>query len=129
MHYTSIATVLAACLSLAVADTTTSTSTLTKTITITQCNPTVTNCPGRANSTTSTWYPVSNSTSAAATAVYSNTTTAYVAHTSTAGAVLTLSASSAPTGGNTVTTSGGNGLFVHSGLLLGAVGAGLALLA
>ncbi|KAM7207681.1 hypothetical protein V8F20_001948, partial [Naviculisporaceae sp. PSN 640] len=64
-------------------ETTTSTSTLTKTVTVTQCNPSISACPGYAESTAAPTtssivhsYPLKNSTSSVVypTGGYSNHT-------------------------------------------------------
>ncbi|RKU42124.1 hypothetical protein DL546_003886 [Coniochaeta pulveracea] len=138
-------------------DTTTSTSTMTQTVTITSCNPTITNCPGRTSSTSSTsstlaiittssssssstasstpsaspstWsYPLSNSTTVAGPTAYSNTTTfvAPTLSTSTSVVIIPTTTGSSP---STVPTSGAGALFAKSGLLMGVLGAGIAILA
>lgn len=117
--------------------TTTSTQTMTRTVTITECNPTATNCPGRTSTlteTSTTWtFPLSNSTSSTATAG----PTAGISS-----SFIVPSASSKPTKSDEGETTPGEtqppaslptgaaaGLFVQPMVLLGAVGAGLALLA
>jgi hypothetical protein len=142
MQFTSIISILAACASLVAAQdgTTTSTSTMTQTLTITQCNPTVTNCPGRNTSTSTTstsssssvWsYPLSNSTVSAGPTAYPNTTVVVVPtikSTSTSTVVATTSPGKTgpPT---TLPTSGARALIAQSGLLMGVLGAGIAILA
>ncbi|KAK5658789.1 hypothetical protein OQA88_1601 [Cercophora sp. LCS_1] len=134
MQIKNIFTVLAAGLTLASATkpvdveediTTTSTSTMTQTVTITECNPTNTACPG--------YWPKTNSTSAAPTWFHNATSWAIPTGTGKPAVIQTsIVSTAAPTKPATtvpVTTSGANGLFLQSGLLLGIVGAGVALIA
>ncbi|KAK1769740.1 hypothetical protein QBC33DRAFT_513221 [Phialemonium atrogriseum] len=146
MQLSSIFTLLAAGLAFVAAEegTTTSTSTMTKTVTITQCNPTLTDCPARSTSAPSysassiRSFPLSNSTSTAYPTAYYNTSSTYVAPSSypvvtqTYVVVPTASESESASASSTATTvpqSGAGGLLVQSGLLLGVLGAGVALLA
>ncbi|KAL1903335.1 hypothetical protein Sste5346_000620 [Sporothrix stenoceras] len=118
--------------------TTTSTISMTQTITITRCNPSVTNCPAnRHNTTTSTHWPVSNTSTVAWPTSYHNKTTSHHA-TATGGSsgaastvvVLSSSPAGAPSSSpSTATTSGAQGLFIQSGLLLGGLAAAIAILA
>lgn len=140
MQLTSIFTFLAVGLSFVAAteDTTTSTSTMTKTVTITQCNPTATNCPAQTESeypvsTSSSVYvpsyPAYNSTTAGPTGYPNATAThaptnSYPAVTETSVVIPT----AAPTSTD-VPASGSRGLFIQSGLMMGVLGAGIALLA
>ncbi|KAM7224455.1 hypothetical protein V8F06_000236 [Rhypophila decipiens] len=124
-------------------ETTTSTSTLTKTVTVTQCNPTISACPGYEASTTAPAssssivksYPVLNSTSSVVypTGGYSNHTSSfYTAPTSAGYPVETTGATPtypAQPPASSIAEAGSGSVFVHSGLLLGIVGAGVALLA
>ncbi|GAB1310332.1 hypothetical protein MFIFM68171_00542 [Madurella fahalii] len=136
MQLKSIIAVLAAGLSMVAAEvdsTTTSTQTLTKTVTITECNPTATNCPGRTETTTSTtttWtFPLSNSTSTVGPTASSSfiLSSSRPVITGTSGQVIpTGSQTQAPT---SIATAGAAGLFIQPALLLGALGAGVALLA
>ncbi|EJT81494.1 hypothetical protein GGTG_01472 [Gaeumannomyces tritici R3-111a-1] len=131
--------------------TTTSTATMTRTITITTCNPEVSNCPGRTSSTSSsssistavntttssvmstssTYYPTANLTSAFP--VPSKNATSYMPHAPTK--IVTTGGTSlppAPTLTPPVTLpvgSGGSAVFFQSGLMLGLLGAGVAILA
>ncbi|KAK1755314.1 hypothetical protein QBC47DRAFT_402658 [Echria macrotheca] len=129
MQFKSIIAVLAASLSLAMADediTTTSTQTLTKTLTITECNPSYTACPGwKTNSSVSaapTGWPSKNSTGWA----YPTGTKPSTIETVPVVVVPTIS-KTAPTA--PVATGAAGSLFVQSGLMLGLLGAGVALVA
>ncbi|EPE10364.1 hypothetical protein F503_05459 [Ophiostoma piceae UAMH 11346] len=122
-----------------ISGTTTSTLSMTQTITITRCNPTVTNCPAnRHNTTTSTFYPASNTSTVAWPTTYHNKTTAtHVASTGgfTKSTPIVISSatipatSTAPAATSEVSTSGAQSLFVQSGLLLGGLAGAIALLA
>ncbi|CAK7243542.1 MAG: hypothetical protein STHCBS139747_005067 [Sporothrix thermara] len=136
---------------ISISGTTTSTISMTQTITITRCNPTVTNCPAnRLNTTTttltsSTHWPVSNtSTVAWPTSYHNQTTSSKVVSTGgfTSVAVPTVVvppvtpavvAPSAPAPATAtpskVNTSGAQGLFIQSGLLMGGLAAAIAILA
>ncbi|KAL8370748.1 hypothetical protein RB595_000887 [Gaeumannomyces hyphopodioides] len=134
--------------------TTTSTATMTRTITITSCNPEVSNCPGRTSSTTSsssststfvntttsstimstssTYYPTANLTSAFP--VPSKNSTSYMPPVPTKIATASggVSLPPAPTVTPPVTIpvgSAGSAVFFQSGLMLGLLGAGVAILA
>jgi hypothetical protein len=144
MQLTSIFTFLAVGLSFVAATedtTTTSTSTMTKTVTITQCNPTASNCPAQTESeypvstevsSSSAYvpsYPAYNSTTAGPTGYPNATATlqptnSYPAVTETSVVIPT----AAPTSTD-VPASGSRGLFIQSGLMMGVLGAGIALLA
>ncbi|CAK7265557.1 hypothetical protein SEPCBS119000_001579 [Sporothrix epigloea] len=125
-------------ISTAVSGTTTSTISMTQTITITRCNPSITNCPAHRHNTTTTHWPVSNTSTVAWPTSYYNKSTPVVIPTGTgAGAVVsstvviiappsTAAASSAPA---SVSTSGAQGLFIQSGLLMGGLAAAIAILA
>ncbi|AEO70292.1 14fcb5d2-2364-4a3f-add8-e75531ce234b [Thermothielavioides terrestris] len=143
MQFKSIVAVLATGLSFVAAvepdSTTTSTQTLTKTVTITQCNPTVTNCPARTSTTTTTttsWsFPLYNSTSSvgptASAPFIPSSSAPVVAPTvipSSAGGQAPSANPTAP-GSTAIPTGGAGSLFVQPALLLGAIGAGVALLA
>jgi len=133
----------------------TSTSTMTQTVTITQCNPTVSNCPGFTTTSSSTpsstiipttsseviittsspvpSYPVSNSTvPIGPTGGYSNSSS-YVVPSSKPPVFETSTVVVEPTQPNTapsaIPTAAAAGVFVQSGLLLSVLGAGVALLA
>lgn len=120
-------------------ETTTSTSTLTKTVTVTQCNPTISACPGYGETTTSTTssivhsYPLKNSTSSVVYPTggyYNHTSSFYTAPTSAGYPVETSGPSPtypAKPPATSVTESGSGAVFVQYGLLF--VGAGMALLA
>ncbi|CAK7223371.1 hypothetical protein SCUCBS95973_005155 [Sporothrix curviconia] len=125
-----------------VSGTTTSTISMTQTITITRCNPTVTNCPAnRQNTTTSssTHWPVSNTSTVAWPTSYHNKTTtskatATGAGTGAASTVVVLPSTTAPAATtastpSSVNTSGAQGLFIQSGLLMGGLAAAIAILA
>jgi hypothetical protein len=139
MLASSFLTILAAGVSLVAANdaadvsisgTTTMTSTLVQTITITKCNPAVKSCPGATTTTTSTssWY-VSNSTTTEGPTAYHNTTTLPTGKPSTQ---VTLP-SSPPTGRPSTSTppvpGAAGASYVQTGVLLGAVGLTMALLA
>lgn len=137
MQFKNIIAILAAGLSMVAAEidsTTTSTQTLTKTVTITECNPTATNCPGRTETTTSTtttWtFPLSNSTSTVGPTVSSSyiLSSSRPVVTGTEGQVIPTGSQTVPTTTG-ITTAGAGGLFIQPALLLGALGAGVALLA
>lgn len=125
----------------AISGTSTSTVQMTQTITITRCNPTVTNCPAtRHNTTTSTYYPASNTSTVAWPTTYSNKTSSHVASTggfkSTSVALTTVAASTAAattapaaTTSGSVATSGAQTLFIQSGLLMAGLAGAIALLA
>jgi len=125
MQFKSIFTFVAVGLSLVMADdeTTTSTSTMTQTVTITQCNPTATSCPGHS---TTTPYPVTNSTVSVHPSVYHNSSS-IVIYTSKPTLVQTTGPSKSTT--TAVATAGASGLFLQSGLLLTVLGAGMAIVA
>lgn len=106
--------------------TTTSTSTMTQTVTITECNPTNTACPG--------YLPKTNSSSYAAPTWFHNATSWAVPTGTGKPTVIQTSVVSTvvptkPATTSPLTTSGANGLFLQSSLLLGLVGAGVALIA
>ncbi|KAB5580723.1 hypothetical protein GE09DRAFT_1083357 [Coniochaeta sp. 2T2.1] len=140
MQFKGIFTILAACASIVAAQdgTTTSTSTMTQTVTITQCNPSVTNCPGKTTSSSSSvvtpsssWsYPLSNSTVSAGPTSYPNTTVIVSPTKSTStSVVIATTGSPTKTGPATLPTSGARALIAQSGLLMGVLGAGIAILA
>ncbi|EHA48928.1 hypothetical protein MCOR27_003782 [Pyricularia oryzae] len=116
--------------------TTTSTSTMTRTVTITQCNPSITNCPGRNTSSTTAAAPttiVSSANLTSAMPTPSKNSTGYVQptlspKTSTAGVVLPSTAPQPPVA-TVPPTAAGTSVFVQSGLMLGVLGAGIAILA
>jgi len=133
MQFKSIFTILAAGLSLVMANapaedediTTTSTSTMTMTVTITECNPTATDCPAGH-------WPKPNSTvSAQPTWVHHNASSwAVPTHKPTAieTSVIVVTPTKAKTS-TPIPTSGAAGLFIQSGLMLSLLGAGVALVA
>lgn len=124
MQFKSLFVILAAGLSVAMAgeekDTTvTSTSTQTRTLTITECEPSNTACPG---------YWTKNST-VSAHPTYSKNSTDWAYPT---GGKVTETKPIATSPAKTtapIPTAGAGGLFVQSGLLLGVLGAGIALVA
>ncbi|KAK4185520.1 hypothetical protein QBC35DRAFT_301118 [Podospora australis] len=150
MQFKSFFAVLAAGLSMVAAQgaeediTTTQTSTLTQTqtVTITQCNPTVSNCPGFVASSTETttstvtsWtFPLSNSSSTVGpTAVYSSkatllTSRPVITQTSFVDVPGASSTGSGPASSSPATAGAGS-LFIQPAILLGVLGAGVALLA
>ncbi|TLD29357.1 hypothetical protein PspLS_03778 [Pyricularia sp. CBS 133598] len=117
--------------------TTTSTSTMTRTITITQCNPSITNCPGRNTSTSAPAAPTTsivtsaNLTSAMPTP--SKNSTGYVQPTlspkTTTAVVVLPSGAPQPPAATVPPTGAGTSVFVQSGLMLGVLGAGIVILA
>jgi hypothetical protein len=152
MQLTSIVAVLAAGLSLAVAQaadpvtgTTSSTTTIYQTVTVTRCNPEVTNCPASTPSASPTLSPVVHN-AVNTTSSMTTSTTFYSAHNSTRSAGptgtghftnATSSTRSSNSPGSTGTdssaspipTAGAAGRFVQTSLMLGLVAAGVAILA
>ncbi|KAH8878658.1 hypothetical protein GQ53DRAFT_82491 [Thozetella sp. PMI_491] len=140
MQITRIFAVLATGLAFAAAQddietTTTSTQTLTQYVTITKCNPTVTNCPARTNSSTvapttsSVWSYSKNSTVSSGPTAYPNSTSTYVAPTSKTPVTQTTAVSPSKSSATTVPTGAAGSLFVQSGLMAGVLGVAVALLA
>ncbi|KAK1829842.1 hypothetical protein QBC39DRAFT_121510 [Podospora conica] len=134
MQFKAIFTFIAAGLSLVSAtkpddvDTTTTstqTSTMTMTLTVTQCAPGVSSCPGA--------WPAKNHTATVPSWHHDNSTTVVVIPTGgsptaiitgPAGGVVPTKSAPAP-----VATGAASGLVFQSGLMLGVLGAGIALLA
>lgn len=84
------------------------------------------------NSTTSAYYPTSNSTTHLGPTAYPNTTSSFVVPTTyptLSSVVSTTQAPVPPTSATTVPTSGAGLVSVKSGLLMGVLGMGAALLA
>ena len=153
MQFKSLFVALAAGLSVASAyetvsvdETTTSTSTLYKTVTVTQCNPSISACPGYEASTSTTLssavqssYPVYNSTSAVVypTGGYSNhTSSIYYSKPTASGPGGYPIGTPAPSGtqpvsppASSIAQGAAGSLVVQSGLLLSILGAGMAILA
>jgi len=138
MQFKAIFTFIAAGLSLVSATkpedvdsttTSTQTSTMTMTLTVTQCAPGVSNCPGA--------WPGKNQTATVPSWHHSNSTTVIVIPTGSGGgggsptAVKTTGAGVIPTKSapSPVATGAASGLVFQSGLMLGVLGAGVALLA
>lgn len=136
MQFKAIFTFIAAGLSLVsatkpegdvdVTTTSTQTSTMTMTLTVTQCAPGVSSCPGA--------WPGKNQTATVPSWHHSNSTTVVVVptgggsptaiKTTGAGGVVPTKSAPAP-----VATGAASGLVFQSGLMLGVLGAGVALLA
>ncbi|CAP69269.1 uncharacterized protein PODANS_1_9350 [Podospora anserina S mat+] len=148
MQFKSFFTVLAAGLTMMVAAeediTTTETSTLTQTqtVTITQCNPTISNCPGHtttsvetSTSTLTTWtFPLSNSTISVgptATSKFSIITSRpVVTETSIVEVPEEPTGTTPAPAESSVVEGAAAGLAAsHATVLLGVLGAGIALLA
>ncbi|KAK0670352.1 hypothetical protein QBC41DRAFT_345537 [Cercophora samala] len=147
MQFKTFFTVLAAGLTMMVAAeediTTTETSTLTQTqtVTITQCNPTISNCPGHtttsvetSTSTLTTWaFPLSNSTVTAGPTASSKFTlvTSRPVVTQTSIVEVDEPTGTTPSPAESSVVEGGAGGLLASPVtvLLGVLGAGIALLA
>jgi len=144
MQFKSLFTILAAGLSMMVAAeediTTTETSTLTQTqtVTITQCNPTISNCPGHTTTSTSTststlttWtFPLSNSTIPVGPTATSKLTLITSRPVITQTSIVEVPEPSSPAATTSIATAGAGGLLVQpAAVLLGVLGAGMALLA
>jgi hypothetical protein len=134
MQFKAIFTFIAAGLSLVSATkpedvdsttTSTQTSTMTMTLTVTQCAPGVSSCPGA--------WPGKNETATAPSWHHGNSTTVIVVPTGGGSptAIKTTGAGVVPTKSAPapVATGAASGLVFQSGLMLGVLGAGVALLA
>ncbi|KAK0729055.1 hypothetical protein B0T21DRAFT_385177 [Apiosordaria backusii] len=148
MQFKSFFTILAAGLTMMVAAeediTTTETSTLTQTqtVTITQCNPTISNCPGHTTTSTSTststlttWtFPLSNSTISVGPTATSKftliTSRPVITQTSVVEVPEEPTGTAPPVSETSIATAGAGGLLAQpAAVLIGVLGAGIALLA